>query len=607
MDMKKIFGLYILFFMVGTGELFAQNLTFVAKAPPSVVVNTPFQLSYTFNTMVDPNAMRVADVSAMEIIFGPSITQAQQNINGRSSSSTIVTYTLLPKKEGTYRIPAATITYNGKQFASNILTVTVLPPDKSATGGRANTQQRESSSATLSSQEIFLRAVASKTRVYEQEAILVTYKLYTVLDISNPTDLKFPDFKGFIMQQITPPANIQGQLEHFNGRNYTTYIINQVLLFPQHSGAIDIGAASGTFPVRIRLKQNANDPFAGFYDSFQDVSKVLTAPPIRITVDPLPANKPADFSGAVGDFKMTSDLSKASVKANESITLNIVISGTGNLNLINTLPVQFPHDFEAYPPKVNSSYQPTVSGISGTKTMEYLTIPRQPGDFVIPPVNFSYFDISSRNYRTISTPEYKVHVDKGTGGTSVVSNYTQKEDVKILNQDIRYINTDNFKVATQPVYLIKTLFYWLWLLIPFIIAVVLYFVFRKRIRDNANIALMKNKKANKMALKRLKQASCYLKEKKKEEFYDEVLKAYWGYLGDKLNIPPAELTKEKIVSELDLRGVPQTTTAHLMDMVNTCEFARYAPVAAPDAMDNLFNESVSMIEGLDGTIKKIGK
>jgi hypothetical protein len=609
--MKKYSLLLITLMIFGAGRLAAQSISFKAKAPNTVVMGTPFQLTYSINTMADPNELRLPDISGFEVIAGPYTASSQQSINGQYSSSMAFTYMLMPKKLGTFSIGAASILVNKQRLVSNGISIKVLPQDKSSKGnsGGSSTgepQQSNTPSASLSSQDVFMRANVSKTKVFEQEAFLVTYKLYSLPDVLGSEDFKLPDFKGFVMQKIDLPNDQQPRLENVNGHNYTTFVLYQVLLFPQRSGTYDIDKASGTFSFRLRNQRKVHSIFDDFFDTYQDVKRTLIAPPIRINVQPLPtAGKPAGFSGTVGDFHLNAQIDKTSLKTNESLTVRVTISGTGNLKLINTLPLKFPQDFETYEPKVDMNYHTTTSGVSGTKTMEFLAIPRQPGDFVIEPVTFSYFDVASRSYKTMSTPEYKIHVDKGVGGgnSTLVDNSTQKENIKILNKDIRYIDTNNFTVSKRHEFLVGSPAFWLFYLIPLFLAIVLFFLFRKQARDSANLALVRNRKANKMALKRLKLAAIYLKDKKKELFYDEVLKACWGYLSDKLNIPMADLTKENMQSELVNHDVNENSISRLMELLHTCEFARYAPSSGSDAMDKLFADGVSIIEELEDAIK----
>jgi hypothetical protein len=606
--MKKHILFLVALLILGAAAGRAQKITFVAKAPSTVVLGTPFQLSYVINTAADADELRLPDLSNFEVLAGPYTASSQQIINGQYSGSMTITYTLQARKLGAFSIGPASIMISRQRHVANGLSIKVLPPDKNAKSHGKNGGDSPSEgapTASIASGDVFMKANVTKTKVYEQEAFLVTYKLYSLPDVLGVDNFKLPEFKGFVMQKIDLPTDQRPQIERYNGHNYTTFVLYQVLLFPQRSGTYDIERASGTFGFRLRSQRKVRSIFDDFFDTYQDVKRTLVAPSIRINVAPLPTvGKPATFSGAVGNFHMSAQIDKNTLKTNEPVTVRVTISGTGNLKLINTLPLKFPADFEAYEPKVDNNYRPSASGVTGTKTMEFLAIPRQPGDFVISPVSFSYFDVSTHSYKTISTPQYKLHVDKGSGSASMVVDNTQKENIKVLNKDIRYIDTDNFSVSKQPEFLIKTSWFWLLYIIPLLLAVALYFLFRKQALDNANVALVRNRKANKMALKRLKQAAVHLKEKKKELFYDEVLKACWGYLSYKLNIPVADLTKEKMQSELSLHAVDDSLISRYVALLNTCEFARYAPVTSNDELDTVFAETVAVIEALEGSIKK---
>lgn len=607
--MRKVGLIAIAIFMtISGGYLHAGNIVFQAKAPSSVVMGSAFQLVYSINTLADPNELRTPPISGFDVVAGPFTTRSEQSINGVYSSSMTFTLMLMPKKVGTYSIGPGSITVNKQRYMSNGLSIRVLPPDKNAprqSGGGGFSSEGGTSFQSASNQDVFMRAIVSKTKVYEQEAFLVTYKLYSIPDIVGFEDVKFPDFKNFVMQQIDLSNDRQTQLEHYNGRNYTTAVIYQVLLFPQRSGVITIDPASCTAIIRLRNHARVRSIFDDFFDTYQDVKKVLVAPAIRIDVAPLPSQgKPATFSGAVGNFQLSSNLSKTIVKTNDAVTLEVTVSGTGNLKLINNLPVTFPQSFDTYEPKVDNNYRTTSTGITGTKTIDYLAIPRQAGDYTIAPVSFSYFDVATHSYKTLSTPAYKIHVDQGpVSNNSVVNNMTQKENVKLLNQDIRYIDTNNFRISRRQSFLIQSNLFLLAYLIVLLMAIGLFLIFRKQARDNANIALTRTKKANKMALRRMKLASMYLKQNNKEQFYEEVLKAIWGYMSDKLNIPTADLTKQAMETGLLDRKIDVTLIQRLMELLHTCEFAQYAPSQSVQAMDKVFDEAVAVIEALEGSIK----
>ncbi len=588
-----------------------EPVRFTASAPSTVIMDSPFQLVYTVNA--SGRDLRVPEITNFEILAGPfqSSSSSIQIINGRqtSSESNSYTYTLQPQKTGTFTIPSASIIVGGKKYTSNGISIKVLPADAAskAQGGRGAQSGSRAGSQAISNDNIFIRTEVSKANVYEQEAILVTYKLYTLVDVVQFTNAKLPDFSGFMKQDIEQSKNAQLSYESYNGKNYGTIVLSQVLLYPQHAGVIEIGKANFEAVIRIQNRAQVRSIFDDFFDSYTNVSKKIVAPAAKITVNALPANKPASFNGTVGRFNLDANISATQVKANDAVTLKISISGAGNLKLIKNPQIKLPDGFETYDPKVTNNFKTTSSGITGSKTIEYMFIPRHSGSFEIPATEFSYFDIQEKRYKVLTTPAYKLQVAKGEGGESptVMGNYVDKEDVKQLGKDIRYIATSTFELSKEEEPLFGTLAAWLMYLIPLFISLVLFVFFRKQVIENANISMVKNKKANKVAQKRLKLAQKLLREGNKEKFYEEVLKAVWTYLSDKLSIPVAELTKDRVESELTNHSVDSVVISKFVQILNTCEFARYAPNSGQQEMGNLYDETMQAISSLEEVFKKI--
>ncbi len=582
-----------------------EPVRFSASAPSAVVLNSPFQLVYTLNAA--GKDLRVPEINNFELLAGPfqSHSSSIQIINGRQSSSesNSYTYTLQAQKTGTFTIHSASIIVGGQKYTSNGVSIKVLPadaPQSKSQGGRGGSQ------ASISNDNIFIRTDVSKTNVYEQEAILVTYKLYTLVDVVQCNPKKMIDFNGFMKQDIDQPTNKQFSLENYNGRNYTSVVLYKFLLYPQHSGVLQIDKWNFEAVVRVQNKTAVRSIFDDFFDSSTNVSKIITAPAVKINVNVLPAGKPATYTGTVGRFNMNSSISSTQIKANDAVTLKIDIEGSGNMKLIKNPTVKFPDGFEVYDPKVTNNFKTTASGISGNKVVEYMFIPRHSGNFEIPSAEFSYFDTQAKTYKTLRTPVYKLQVAKGVGGESptVVSNYVDKEDVKQLGKDIRYIQTDKFTLSKEEDPIFGTYVGWLMYLIPLLISMSLFFLFRKQAKENADISFVKNKKANKVAQKRLKLAQKLLKEGKKDKFYEEVMKATWTYLSDKLSIPISSLTKDRVESELTSQNVDSTQISKFVDILNTCEFARYAPNSGQQEMGNLYAETIQAISDLEEVFKK---
>ena len=583
-----------------------EPVRFTASAPSTVIVDKPFQLVYTVNAT--GKDLKVPEFTNFEVLAGPfeSRSSSYQVINGKASSSLSISYTftLQGLKTGTYSVPPASIIVDGQKHSSNGLSIKVLPDDGSDAAG-SSAAQSGASTAKITNDKIFIRTNVSKSSVYEQEPVVVTYKLYTLADVAGMNNMKMPDFNGFLKQELDQSQNKQLSYENFNGKNYGTIVLYQVLLYPQRTGDITIDKASFEAVIRVQNKTQVRSIFDDFFDSYTNVNKALVAPAVKVKVYPLPGAKPAGFSGTVGQLSMSSTISATQVKANEAVTLKVVISGSGNMKLIKNPDIELPEGFEIYDPKVNNNFKTTTSGVSGTKTIEYLFIPRNAGDFEIPAAEFVYFDLQEKTYKTLRTPVYNLKVSKGEGGESVVSgNYVNKEDVKQLGKDIRFIETKPFKLTkkTEPVF--GTVEGWILYLIPLLVALFLFFVLKRKALENSNIEFVRNKKANKQAQKRLKMAQKLLNEGKKDKFYEEVLKAVWNYLSDKLAIPAASLTKERVEAELTEKGVNADAIKQFTDILNTCEFARYAPNSGQQEMGNLYAEAIEAISNLEDIIKK---
>nr|WP_297166640.1 BatD family protein [uncultured Dysgonomonas sp.] len=608
--MQRHLLLWILLFL-GLG-LNAQ-VKFTASAPSAVAKGDQFRLVYTLRGGDGENINVPSSIKGFDILYGPAMSSSSstQIINGNvtTDSSESYIYTLTANAEGTFTIPAATITVKGKSYTSNSVQVKVLPPDKNAQtqqsggGGGGQTSAATSTAQNINSSDAFIRAIVSKSKVSEQESFVVTFRFYTTLEVRDIGKIEFPEFDGFMVEEQPLPPTRQMTFEHYNGRNYYAVDLRRTLLFPQRSGKITIPSGKIEMVFNVRSGKTVQTFFGPQY-VMTDVKKTMTTSPLTIDVSPLPEGKPADFSNGVGTFSMNASISATDIKANDPVTIKLVISGTGNMKLIKTPEIVLPKDFESYDPKITNDLNYTDNGLTGTKTIEYLFIPRYQGTFKIPPLVFSYFDIKSRSYKTISTPEYTLNVAKDPhAGSNSATSFTQT-DVQV-EQDIRHIKTGNPSLVTINSFLFGSLGYWFWYIIPFVLFVVFLILYRKQIKENADIARMKTKRANKVAVKRLKLAGKYLQAHKKEQFYEEVLRAAWGYLSDKLVIPIADLSRDNIEQELIKFGASQELITKFISILDTCEFARYAPVESDTAMDDLYKDAVDAIGEMENSrIKK---
>lgn len=608
--MRKI--IFLLFTILAAWQVkAADKVRFVAEAADVVVSGDQVRLVFTVNSQ-DIKDFRAPSIKGFDVLMGPSRSQQSsiQIINGKrtSNSSTAFTYILLAGSPGTYTIPAASVEVNGEKVFSNAISIKVLPQDQTSGnsgnngGGSASSSRSQAAGSRISANDLFITATASKTTVHEQEAILLTYKVYTVVNLRQLYG-KMPDLKGFHTQEVELPQQKTFTLEHYKGRNYNTTVWSQYVLFPQQTGKLEI--PSITFDGVIAQQTVSDDPFDAFFNGggYVEVKKRITTPKVVINVQPLPA-KPAGFSGAVGEFKLASSINATDVKTNDAVTIKLTLSGTGNMKLIGTPEVKFPQDFEIYDPKVTDDYKLTNSGLTGTKTFEYLAIPRHAGNFTIPAVEFTYFDLKSNSYKTLKTEAYNLKVAKGQGNADqVISDFTNKESVKMLGKDIRFIKLGNTSLRPKGDFFFGTVGYYLCYLIPLLLFVVFAVIYRQKALENANVAKVKTKKANKVATRRMKLAGKLLAENKKNEFYDEVLKALWGYISDKLSIPVSQLSKDNIEAELTNYGVQEALIAEFIGVLNECEYARYAPGNENEAMDKVYSASVEVISKMENSIK----
>lgn len=607
--MKKVL-LFLITIIITLNSWADGNRTFTTMAPDVVVNGDQFRLTFTVNTQ-KVKEFRAPNITDFDVLMGPtrSTQSSTQIINGKVSSSQSVTFTyiLMANKEGTFTIPGASILADGESLTSNSVTIKVLPPDKgsSGNGGQAAAASSAAAGGKISSSDLFITATASKTNVYEQEAVLLTYKVYTLVDLRSLRG-DMPDMKDFHTQEIDLPRQKQFTLEHYHGRNYNTTVWSQYVLFPQRSGKLEV--PSITFEGEVAQHIESIDPFDAFFNgtsALSTVRKNIVTPKVVINVKELPDGKPANFSGGVGSFTMSSSISGQNVKTNDAVTIKLVVSGTGNMKLMDVPEVKFPQDFEVYDPKIDNKFNLTREGLSGSKVIEYLAIPRHAGDFTIPPVEFSYFDVKANTYKTLKTDAYTLKVEKGEGNAEqVIADFTNKEDLKILASDIRYIKTGKTDLKKKQDFFFGSMSYWLGYIIPLLIFVVTMLIYRKQVAENANVAKVRTKKANKVAVKRLKYAGKLLAANKRDEFYDELLKALWGYTSDKLSIPVAELSKDNIEEKLASRQVSPELIKEFVDILNDAEFARYAPGDASAAMDKEYQAAMDVISKMENSIKR---
>ncbi len=636
--MRKFFSILVLLTAALTAA--ADNVEFRAQAPAQVIVGRPFQFTYTVNQRAKD--LRAPEFTGFDYIAGPYTSQSSSTsfVNGRRSSTFTMTftYTLMAQKEGSFSIPPATINVGGEHYTSNGVKITVLPEDQpqsnsgsgqTSNSGAAQQQGGQTAQRTSTGPEqgnIFVRTLVSKTKVYEQEAVLLSYKVYVAgVDLKQFTNnTSLPDFTSFLQQKIDL-NDVQLELENYNGRNYQTATIYSTLLYPQKSGDITIDPASFEAVLLVPNQARSRSIFDDFFNSYTTATRTLRAPGATIHVTPLPAGKPASYAGGVGKFTMDAKLSSTDVKANEAITLTLTIRGAGNMKLLKTPAVDWPEGFEQYDPKVTNNFKTSTAGMSGTRTIEYLAIPRAAGDYVLPPVQFGYFDTEKGQYQELSTPEYTLHIARGAGDASTAAgtpssvSYVNKEDIRELGSDIRYISAARFTPVTgtpSPLARISFGSWQMWLLYagPLAIALLLFAIFRKRIRENADIIGVRKRQANSVARKRLKKAKSLLSQLDNpsakrsvsgsglssisEAFFEEIERASLQYLSDRLSIPTADLNKDTITSTLRAKSVPEDLIDRTNRVLSDAAFARYAPAMGITPSD-LYRQTEQLINDLE--------
>jgi hypothetical protein len=544
------------------------------------------------------------------VLGGPNQSSSMQTINGQTSGSVSYSYILRPEKTGSFTIAPASVIYQGKRFTSKPLKIKVVK-------GRAPQQKRGSAqSGGLTDAEIaknvFLKTIPSKLRVMQGEQITVSFKLYTKLNISSPSISKLPTYQGFWAEDLEMPRNISFKIEMYNGERFRVAEIKKVALFPTKSGKLEISSFELNVPVLIRKQRKSrsmfddffNDPFFGRTETY----KFLTvSKPVKIKVDPLPtANVPASFKGAVGEFSMKGYLDKNKVKINEPVSLKLKLSGKGNIKLVDMPEVTLPPGFEQYDPKLSDNIS-NAAVISGTKSVEYLIVPRIPGKKVIPPFKFSFYSLKDRKYKTLTAGPFELNVEGSAdiAGIPSTSNFS-KEDVRLLSEDIRFIKTDLNLIRISNVNSLPSWFFFL-LIIPAGLFGVLVLWKRKTDKLRGNVRLMRSQKAEKAAKKRLKAARKALDEKNSHLFYEEIAKGLQGYLEDKLYIQTSEFTIDRAVAELTALGIDAELTAKIRDVFEKCEFARFAPSGSESAEAELYKFTLGAIADLENSVKRVKK
>ena len=614
-NMTRTLLTYLLFFFaVITAN--AEQTRFTMSAPAAVEMGKQFRLSFTLNERGSNLKLPPGIESNFDILMGPSTSQSisMTNINGQSTQEITYgfTYILRPKQEGNFELRPASIEVGGKIFESNTIKIQIVkaqsqPAQPQAGAGGASADEQEQGApqnVELGSDNLFVKVEMSKQSVFKGEQIIATVKLYINpnIPIAGFDEVNLPTYEGFYTQDVEIPQQVNFTREVYNNKIYQVGILKKTILFPQQIGRLTVEPFNMSLLVQQQVKQRSF--FDDFFNSFRTVKATISSKPVTVNVKDIPKS-PADFMGGVGNFNITSDISSEDVTTNDAVTLKVTISGSGNIRLINTPKLQLPSDFEIYDPKTTDNVSVTNSGVSGTKTIEYLFQPRFEGEYTIPAIPFSYFNPGTGSYETKSTSAYQLRVKKGSGDQSAtVVGSVRKEDVQLLGQDIRYIQQGNPELKLIGYTFFGTpVFYFLYGGSTFAF-LLLFFIYRKKARENANIALMRNKKANKVARKRLRAAAAFMKQNNNEAFHESILKAFEGYLSDKLGIPIADLNRESSVAGLLNKNVEQSVIDDFVSVVDQCEYARYAPASGSEARHEIYSKAESTMGLMEKQIKR---
>lgn len=597
---KKLLYLSCVFALLFANLIFAQEPSLTASIDRSTVsMGEQFEITYSLNAI--GKNFKAPNFEDFIVLSGPNQSQSIQIINGNLSQTLSYSFILQPRSEGRFTISPASIEVEGKKIQSNSLTIVV-------TKGVSKPKQQQQSSEDSNlerqiAQNLFIKATTDKSEVYQGEQITITFKLYTRLNIVNSSINKVPAFTGFWAQDIELDRNQNFSIETLDGVQYRTIPLKKTALFPQSSGILEIDKMEANFVVQLQLRRSRdlfdqffNDPFFGnvVNKEFKVASNIL-----KIKVKPLPENPPSSFNGAVGKFEFDAWLDKTETKSNEPVTLKIKITGKGNLKLINPIKVNIPGDFESFEPKLSDNINLKSNIISGSRTFEYLLIPRRPGDYTIPSVSFTYFDVERKNYITLSTKEINLKVTKGSDIIRTPVSGVSKEEIQLIGQDIRFIKSGSSNFTRIGENFFGSINFILMLTAPFILFFLFLYAYNRYETNIQDVIGYRSKQATKLAKKHLNKARIFIEKSKNSEFYEEVSKAIWNYLSYKLGIQLAELNKENVATTLQNRKVKDDTINNLLNILEQCELYRYSPLNDSANMKNIYDNSVDLIKRIE--------
>jgi hypothetical protein len=604
--MKK--ALLYLSILLLSGKVAGQDIFVKAEYPSVVNAGEQFTVMWTVNS--GGGEFSAPAFTGFYKLMGPqtSYSSSTEIINGKVSSSVSYSYVyyLQAVQEGKFSLAPATFKFKSKVYSSDSLHIEVLgsTAQKQATTSAGSTQADQPVTES-GGRDLFINLSVDRRDIFMGEPVVATVKIYSRVNIAGINEIKYPAFNSFLKSDIeTPPLTALRQ-ENVNGTVYGSGIVQQFLLYPQVTGDINIDPVQISVLVQKKVRGEQSDPFFGdFFSSYQTVPLAAASKPVKIRVKALPGIQPADFSGVVGKLDAKATLNKESVKVNDAVTYKVTLSGNGNLRIASAPVLKLSPDIEVYDPKITDNVKNGLNGTTGQKTFEYLLIPRHDGDFVIPPLSYSYFNIATGRYEKLTTEEFRISAKKSNEKNTGVAVYggVAKEDVKYLGKDIRFVKNDPGNLKRTGNILVSYQSFYTAFAFSLLAFLVVLFLRREHIRRNSDVSMVKNRKAGKVAIKRLHNASECLKNNEIDQFYDEILKALWGYLSDKLNIPVSDLTRTNAVSVLQNEGIDEETIRNLTKILDTCEFARFAPSSSGAEAATIFDGASEFIKSVENLI-----
>ena len=603
--LKSIKFLLIIAMLQVATTMLSAEVSFTVDYPHQVVQGNKFRITFSLRN-AEGAGFTAPEVGGCATLYGPSKSSSysSQWVNGVSSSSSSEEYTMVYRadKAGKYNVGAATVTVGGKRYSTRPFTIEILPPDRSAQSNARGSQSvqidnvdTQSAGKQVSANDLFVRINMSKSNVYEQEAVVCTIKLYTKYQISQFMANIQPSYNGFLIEELPVSPNLN-EVERVNGENYMVAELKKCILFPQQSGKLTI--TSGTYDVTVVQFENIRTMFGIVRQPVEKQLKVKSNT-ASVNILPLPTPKPASFSGAVGNFTMTTEIKPQVLKTYEAATYSCIIKGSGNIKYLKAPEIAFPAQFDVYDPQNNVNAKPNGGTVSGTASIDYTFVPQFVGKYEIPATEFTYFNPATKQYVTLSTQKYDLTVAKGSGSPTSAHKGIQQQ-----NRDILHIKKGDLELKTAHDFMVEHFNYWLWYIVPILILAGVLFYYRKSLKARSDLKLMKTKRANKVAKKRLRVAQQFMRAGDSNKFYAETLKALWGYLSDKIGIPVSELNKENISAELVSYGADEDMVASVIDVLNKCEFAQYAPELGGTDMESIYSAASDVMDKLENTKRK---